>query len=53
MPDDTTPQPKYNLDEIDLEKVDSVTLRRLIEEVRMGVPSAFGGYDRIYNRHNR
>lgn len=47
------PKPRRPADEIDLDKVDSVILRRLIEEVRNDVPSPFGGYDRIYNRHNR
>jgi hypothetical protein len=44
---------KRLVDEIDLDKVDSVVLRRLIEEVRLGIPSAFAGFDRTYNRHNR
>lgn len=34
-------------------KVDSVTLARLIEEVRNEGPEVGRNYDRTYNRHNR
>lgn len=44
---------EYDL-EIDLDSIDSVAIRRLIEEVRQEEaeprPQA---YNRIYNRHNR
>jgi hypothetical protein len=32
---------------------DSVTLTRLLEEVRNGNARAPGAYDRVHNRHNR
>lgn len=38
---------------IDVEDIESVALRRIIEEVRNDDPPRHGGYDRIYNRHNR
>lgn len=34
-------------------EIDSVALRRLIEEVRTSEPVASGAYNRTYNRHNR
>lgn len=33
--------------------VDSVTLNRLLEEVRNGNSFAPGAYNRVHNRHNR
>ena len=43
-----------NLLEIPLEQIDSVALRRLVQEVRddqlAGVPAR---YNRVYTRHNR
>jgi hypothetical protein len=42
-----------DLNKIDLDKIDSVALRRLIEEVRSGVVTQRGAYDRVYHRHNR
>lgn len=40
--------------EIDLDKIESVALRRLVEEVRRGDDDPnVHLYDRIYNRHNR
>lgn len=34
--------------------IDSVALRKLVEEVRNDSPRAGGGhYDRVHNRHNR
>jgi hypothetical protein len=33
--------------------VDSVTLARLLEEVRNGNSTAPGAYNRVHNRHNR
>lgn len=58
MADDTpTPEELAELQEklavIDVEDIDSVALRRIIEEVRTDGPPRIGGYDRIYNRHNR
>lgn len=43
------------VDEIDITRVDSVVLRRLIEEVRNEDASGerLHSYDRVYNRHNR
>ena len=32
---------------------DSVTLARLLEEVRNGILPAPGAYNRVHNRHNR
>jgi hypothetical protein len=34
-------------------EIDSVTLQRLIEEVRTGEPVVTGSYNRTHNRHNR
>jgi hypothetical protein len=34
-------------------EIDSVVLRRLIEEVRTSEPVLTGAYNRTYNRHNR
>lgn len=41
------------VDKIDLDKVDSVALRRLIEEVRGDRVQDVRLYNRIYHRHNR
>jgi hypothetical protein len=54
----TTPTPARQTatDDLDLEAVDSVALRRLIEEVRNtgGSLTADGtAYNRTYHRHNR
>ena len=40
---------------LDPSRMDSVALRRLVEEVRNDSPSAgaHGSYDRVHNRHNR
>lgn len=35
------------------QEIDSVVLRRLIEEVRTSEPVVAGAYNRTYNRHNR
>ena len=40
------------LQEIDLETIESPVLRRLIEEVR-AENMEITGYDRVHNRHNR
>jgi hypothetical protein len=39
--------------EIKLADIDSVALRRLIEEVRAGGAHPLSSYNRIYHRHNR
>jgi hypothetical protein len=39
--------------DIDIETIDSVALRRLIEEVRRGELTQTGAYNRVYHRHNR
>ena len=48
-PRTATPKPEAE-DEV---RLDSVTLRRLIEEVRTEGAGVRGNYDRTYNRHNR
>jgi hypothetical protein len=54
----STPAPAMQkaTDDLDLDAVDSVALRRLIEEVRnTGGPGSVDGavYNRTYHRHNR
>jgi len=39
--------------EVDLTKVDSPTMRRLIEEVRNDQAADISAYSRWHNRHNR
>ena len=39
--------------EVDTNKLSSVTLARLIEEVRNEETSVMHTYDRVHNRHNR
>ena len=39
--------------EVDTSKLPSVTLARLIEEVRNEETSTMHPYDRVHNRHNR
>lgn len=46
-------EPETSLLEIDLEKVPSPTLRRLIEEVRSPDYESSQTYSRFHNRHNR
>jgi hypothetical protein len=41
------------VDDIDLDTVESVALRRLIEEVRAEGQGPVRGYNRTYSRHNR
>jgi hypothetical protein len=58
MGDTTTPSAagKTVADDLDLDAVDSVALRRLIEEVRnTGGPATADqtAYNRTYHRHNR
>ena len=43
----------HSLLEVDTSQLSSVTLARLIEEVRNEEPSAMHPYDRVHNRHNR
>jgi len=38
---------------LDPEKLGSVTLRRLVEEVKRGHTMPGSAYDRVHNRHNR
>lgn len=47
------PAPATKLSKVDLSKIDSPTLRRLVEEVRIQEHMNWGGYDRCHNRHNR
>jgi len=48
-------QSKSNLSamEVDLTKVTSPALSRIIEEVRNGDASTTRAFDRVHNRHNR
>ena len=39
--------------EIDVSLLSSVTLARLVDEVRNDEPTAAHSYDRTHNRHNR
>lgn len=39
--------------EIDVSSLSSVTLARLVDEVRNEEPMAVHSYDRTHNRHNR
>jgi hypothetical protein len=39
--------------DIDLSKVSSLALSRIIEEVRNGDSSTTRAFDRVHNRHNR
>ncbi len=41
-----------NLD-VDITKVESSVLSRLVEEVRNNEPSTVRAFDRVHNRHNR
>lgn len=47
-----TTVPQVNL-EVDLGSLSSVTLARLVEEVRNEDLPGATKYDRVYNRHNR
>jgi len=48
-------QRKSNLNalDVDLTKVSSAALSRIIEEVRNGDASTTRAFDRVHNRHNR
>ena len=39
--------------DVDLSKVSSAVLARLVEEVRNDEPSSIRAFDRVHNRHNR
>ena len=39
--------------DVDLTKVSSLALSRIIEEVRNGEASTTRAFDRVHNRHNR
>lgn len=45
--------PNEQLAEIDINKIGSPVLSRLIEEVRNDSESTVYNYDRVHNRHNR
>jgi hypothetical protein len=45
--------PVTDLREIDVSKLSSPALARLIEEVRNEEPSGIDAYSRFHNRHNR
>ena len=47
------PSTSLDLLEVDTGKLSSVTLARLIEEVRNEEISTAHTYDRVHNRHNR
>lgn len=61
LPMTLTPQTERDLDDavptawttVNPEAIDSVVLRRLIEEVRSDHANGPALYDRTYNRHNR
>jgi hypothetical protein len=46
-------KPVTDLREIDVSKLPSPVLARLIEEVRNEEPSGIDAYSRFHNRHNR
>lgn len=48
-----SPQEVSDLLEIDVSKLPSPALARLIEEVRNEEPSGIDAYSRFHNRHNR
>lgn len=41
-----------NLD-VDISKIESSVLKRIVEEVKRNTPSTIRAFDRIHNRHNR
>lgn len=45
-------KPKMKQD-LDVKKIKSATLLRLIEEVKNDTPDTVRAFDRIHNRHNR
>jgi len=44
---------KYNIFDIDIDRVPSEVLRRLIEEVKQEESNPPCSYDRVHNKHNR
>ena len=44
---------QYAANNISLDLIDSVTICRLVEEVRQEQSSASNAYNRVYNRHHR
>lgn len=53
MSDEANEPETPNLMEVDLDKIPSAVLRRLIEEVRNGDDDDRQKYSRWHNRHNR
>ena len=50
---DASNKPVTDLREVDISKLPSPVLARLIEEVRNEEPSGIDAYSRFHNRHNR
>lgn len=51
---EVTPQSGFNgLLDVDVKKLSSIALARLVEEVRHDDPMVGRAYDRTHNRHNR
>lgn len=51
---EVAPQSEFNgLLDVDVKKLSSVALARLVEEVRHDDPMVGRAYDRTHNRHNR
>lgn len=45
---------KFDLkSEIDTKSLSSVTLSRLVQEVKNSDPMVYGAFDRVHNKHNR
>lgn len=54
MTKEQKPAPEPDLMTVDLTKIKSPVLRRLVEEVKYErAARMWGGYDRTHNRHNR
>ena len=49
----STPDAASDLLQIDVGALSSVTLARLVDEVRNDEPATLRSYDRTHNRHNR
>ncbi len=45
--------PERPADKIDIDKIDSAALKRLVAEVQDDRPEKSTGYNRTYHRHNR
>lgn len=50
---ETQPEYKQEVNKIDVDKVSSPVLARLIEEVRNEEAYSINAYNRMHNRHNR